>query len=65
MPMFKLERRRRGMKTFAPTVSFIVPLSNKEQTMANCAEKLFNYASRHDEFVEIFLVDNGSQRPNL
>jgi len=61
MPIFKLERRQRGMETFAPTVSFIVPLFNEEQTVAECVEKLFNYASRHDGFVEIFLVDNGSQ----
>ena len=61
MPILKHEKRQRSGETFDPTVSFIVPLFNKEEEVVSCMEKLFSYASGYGGFVEIFLVDNGSQ----
>ena len=52
---------KKSGETFDPTVSFIVPLFNKEEEVVSCIEKLFSYASGYGGFVEIFLIDNGSQ----
>ncbi len=48
-------------KPFSPTISFIVPVFNKEDEIVKCIERLFNYASNYPGFVEIFVIDNGSQ----
>jgi len=61
MQILKHEKHPKSGETFDPTVSFIVPLSNKEEEVVSCIEKLFNYASGYGGFVEIFLIDNGSQ----
>ena len=61
MPIIKHEKRQKDGETFTPTISLIVPLFNKEEEVASCIEKIFNYASKYGGFVEIFLVDNGSQ----
>jgi len=52
---------KRRVEAFFPTISFIVPVFNKEDEIAKCIEKLFNYASKYPGFVEIFIIDNGSQ----
>jgi len=52
---------KRREEAFFPTISFIVPVFNKEDEIVKCIERLFNYASNYPGFVEIFVIDNGSQ----
>jgi len=52
---------KRREEVFFPTISFIVPVFNKEDEIVKCIERLFNYASNYPGFVEIFVIDNGSK----
>ena len=52
---------KRGERNFSPTISFIVPVFNKQDEITKCIRKIFNHASNYSGFVEMFIIDNGSQ----